>query len=239
MKNSILLMIFVLIIGTVNSQDNNMERYIEVTGSAELEIQPDEIRFIIGIKEYWKEEFEKKTDFEDYKTKVAISGIEKNLLSGLAKVGINKNDIFIKEVGNYWRYMGKEFLISKQLELVLHDFKKVNEIINAVKIKGIDYMRLGELKNKEITEYRKQVKIQALKAAKDKAEYLLSGIDKEIGDIISIVELNNDNNYFQPQARASNMIMSTSGDSEVDNIRKIKLRYEIRAKFEINPIIGE
>ena len=33
-------------------------RYIEVTGSSEVEIIPDEIHFMITIKEFWQEEFE-------------------------------------------------------------------------------------------------------------------------------------------------------------------------------------
>jgi uncharacterized protein len=236
MKKTFLLLTLILCFGIVKSQDlsNETLRFIEVTGSAELEIEPDEIRLIIGIQEYWKEEFEKKAEFKDYKTKVLISEIESNLLSDLSKVGISKDKITIKEVGNSWRYKGKEFLISKQLELVFNDFNKLNEIIQMIDTKGIDHMRIGELKNKEITEYRKQVKIEALKAAQEKADYLLKSIGKQAGDIISIIELNNDNrNIWSPQSMTSNMIMTASDDSGIDNLRKIKLRYEIKARFEI------
>lgn len=34
---------------------NERYRYIEVTGTSEVEIVPDEIHFIIGIKEYFEE----------------------------------------------------------------------------------------------------------------------------------------------------------------------------------------
>lgn len=37
------------------------QRFIEVTGSSEISVEPDEILFIIRIQEYWREEFEKKT----------------------------------------------------------------------------------------------------------------------------------------------------------------------------------
>ena len=40
-------------------------RYIEVTGSSEVEIIPDEIHFMITIKEFWQEEFEAKSKPED------------------------------------------------------------------------------------------------------------------------------------------------------------------------------
>jgi len=156
MKNTLLFLTLFFCSVFLKSQDlyKAQIRFIEVTGSAELEIEPDEIRFIIGIKEYWKEEFDKRTKFKDYKTKVPISVIEKNLVADLAQVGIQKDNLIFREVGNYFRYNGKEFLISKQIELILYDFKTVNEITMVIDTKGIDYMRIGELKNKEITEFR-------------------------------------------------------------------------------------
>ena len=45
-------------------------RYIEVTGTSEVEIVPDEIHYIIEIKEYFAEEFDGKSKEEDYRTKV-------------------------------------------------------------------------------------------------------------------------------------------------------------------------
>ena len=233
MKSFILLMSLFVVLNTFSQETDNTLRYIEVTGSAEMEVEPDEIKFIIGIQEYWEEEFEKGKEFKDYKTKVPIDKIESNLLKDLNTIRIDKNQIIIKEVGNYWRFKGKEFLISKQFEITLYDFNKVNEITNVINTKGIDYMQIGELKNKDLTEFRKEVKINALKAAKEKATYLLESLNKECGDIISIVEIDNDTPVWRPQAMTSNTIMASSDDSGVDNFKKIKLRYEIKAKFEI------
>lgn len=97
------------------------QRYIEVTGSSEISIDPDEILFIIRIKEYWKEEFEKKAKEDNYKTKIPIAYIEKELLSKLQKIGITPQDITVQEVGEYWRQRGKDFLIGKQFEIRLTD----------------------------------------------------------------------------------------------------------------------
>lgn len=235
MKNQLLLLVLIFCFGIIKSQNiyNESLRFIEVTGSAELEVEPDEISFVIGIQEYWKEEFEKRTEFKDYKTKISIVEIEKQLLNDLSEIGIPKEKIMIREVGNYWRYKGKEFLISKQLEIVLNDFKKIDEILSSINLKGIDYMKIGKLNNKDLTIYRKQVKVEALKAAKEKADYLLESIDKHTGEIISIIELENSNVPWIPQPITSNSIMSTSDNSGIDNFRKIKLRYEIKARFEI------
>lgn len=230
----ILALLFCFIITKSQAELVQQEKYIEVIGSAEMEVEPDEIRLIIGIEEYWKEEFDNTKEFKDYRTKVPLVEIEANLLNDLNKIGITKEKIIVKEVGNYWRYTGKDFLFSKQYELILTDFKKVDEITKEVKSKGIDYMRIGELKNKKLTEFRKQVKIEALIAAKDKVEYLLTSIGRKTGEVISITELNEDDSrWWGSQNMTSNVIMSTPENANADNFRKIKLRYEIKARFEI------
>jgi uncharacterized protein len=237
MKNLSIILALLFWFGIVKAQETTEKplKFIEVTGSSEMEIEPDEIRLEIGIEEYWKEEFEKNSDFKDYKTKVPISEVENNLFSDLMNIGITKEKVIVKDVGNYWRYRGKDFLIKKQYEIKFTDLSKATQIINSINTKGIDFIRIAELKNKNITEYRKQVKIEALKAAKTKAQYLLESLEKKLGDIISIVEIDDENthSYWFPQNITSNSVLSGNNDTGTDNYKKIKLRYEIKAKFEI------
>lgn len=237
MKKDLLLcctLLFCLITASAQNASREPVRFIEVTGSAETEIEPDEIVFIIRIKEYWKEEFEKSSKPKDYRTKVPIAGIEKELLATLEKNGVKKESIAVREAGNYWREQGKDFLIIKELEIKLKDFNTVNKIIDAVNTNGIDYMKIEGLKNKDIANYRKQAKIGALKAAKDKADYLLSSIGKQTGEVISIIEPQESPVFYgQGQQVYSNVSSSNSNNSSINNVRKIKIRYEITAKFGI------
>ena len=72
-----------------NAQESD-ERYIEVTGSSEIEVVPDEIHFLIQIKEYWEEEYTGKSKKEeDFRTKVPLTVIEKDLRKSLRKIGIS------------------------------------------------------------------------------------------------------------------------------------------------------
>ena len=215
----------------LGAQEN---KTIKVTGSAEMLIQPDEFIFEIGIEEYWEEEFEKGTEFKDYKNKVDISRIEGPLLKNLMNLGIDKQDIKSTEVGNFWRYKGKDFLISKKLEISLTDFDMVNKIISNLNSRGIEYMRIGELKHKDLAKFRKEVKIKAIIAAKEKAEYLLEALDEELGDIISIVEVESSFNAWRPQNRTANVMMESTSNSPTAEVeKKIKLRFEINATFGI------
>ena len=97
--------------------------YIEVTGTSEVTLVPDEIHFIIEIKEYWEEEFEKRAKPEDYQTKVALEDIERGLRTALHGLGITDKDIRTQEVGDYWRehWLGQDeverYLVVTSLRL--------------------------------------------------------------------------------------------------------------------------
>ena len=219
----------------ISAQEDNHSRYIEVTGSSETEIIPDEIHFMITIKEYWQEEFEKKSKPEDYQTKVPVNEIEHNLMSALKQAGIAPSDIQTKEVGDYWRERGKDFLISKTFDIKLQNPDQINRIIQTVNTKGIQSMNIGELKNKDLQEYRKQGKIEALKAARQKADYLVAAMGQKLGNVLRIVEPEERSfSYFQPQSAMSNVAIP-SYDSNPENFRTIKLRYQMTARFEILP----
>ena len=219
----------------ISAQEDNNSRYIEVTGSSETEIIPDEIHFMITIKEYWQEEFEKKSKPEDYQTKVPVNEIEHNLMSALKQAGIAPSDIQTKEVGDYWRERGKDFLISKTFDIKLQNPDQINRIIQTVNTKGIQSMNIGELKNKDLQEYRKQGKIEALKAARQKADYLVAAMGQKLGNGLRIVEPEERSfSYFQPQSAMSNVAIP-SYDSNPENFRTIKLRYQMTARFEILP----
>jgi uncharacterized protein YggE len=241
MKTNILfLIIFLFTFGYANCQDNSEDksRYIEVTGSAEMEVQPDEIIFTIKYSEYWKEEFEKGKVYADYVTKIPLEDIEKSVLNELTNIGITKEQMILSDATSttYWVAEGKGFRKSKTISIVLKDFNKVNEIINNVKTKGVIYMAISELKNKNITEYRKQVKIEAMKAAKEKATYLLQSVGENIGRVITAIEIENNNSYLwrQKNSYSNTMLTNNSTTSDNDeNIKKIKLKYEIKVRFEI------
>lgn len=225
------LLLFLLISITVIAQDENNKRYIEVKGNAEMEIEPDEIILAVTIEEYWKEEFEKKKDFEDYKNKVPLAEIEDEFIKNLQKAGINKENIVVNNLGNYWRNKGKEFLFSKQLEVKVTDLSKINKLMQLADAKGIKSMRIAELKHSDMARLKKEVKIQALQNAREKATYLLASIGEELGEVQSIIEMTD--GFYRPVMAKSMMLSAESAPESVDQIQNITLSYQVQAKFGI------
>ena len=226
MKTKILLIISLLYACSLQAQTN--ERYIEVTGTSEIEIVPDKIHYIIEIREYSEEEFDGKSKPEEYRTKVPLAKIEQGLRKSLAEAGITPDAIRMQEIGDYWRKQGQDFLVSKRLDITLTDSRQINEIVKRIDTKGIHTMRIGELENEDILAYHQKGKIEALKAAQRKATYLVEALGKKLGDVIRIVEEGNSNIF--PFAQ-SNVLASEA--ASFDNFRTIKKNYSMLVRFEI------
>lgn len=223
-----LLALVISLLSVLSLQAQSDGRYIEVTGTSEIEIVPDKIHYLIEIREYFEEEFEGKSKPEEYRTKVPLSEIEQGLRDALTQAGIPQNAIRTQEIGDYWRQQGQDFLISKKFDITLTDFNQINKIIKHIDTKGIHTMRIGELENKDMLAYHQKGKIEALKAAQKKATYLVEVLGEKLGDVIRIVEEGNGNIF--PFAQ-SNVLSSDA--ASFDNFRTIKKNYSMLVRFEI------
>ena len=212
--------------GTLAAQDapyDEQFRYIEVTGTSEVEIIPDEIHFVIGIKEYFKEEFDGVSKPEDYRTKVRIETIESQMRKALHSIGITDSDIRTQDVGDYWRERGLDFLIGKNLDITLHDFTMIDKIISVIDTKGVSSMRIGVL------------------AARRKAEYMAGALGEQLGSVLSIKEHGGGiDSYTIVQNSKLRMDSAAYGSAEAapaasasDAFRTIKYTYSVTCRFAL------
>lgn len=203
-------------------------RYIEVTGTSEIEIVPDRIHYIIEIREYFEEEFDGKSKPEEYRTKVSLNRIEQGLREVLHDAGISPDAVRTQEIGDYWRKQGQDFLEAKTFDITLLDFKQIDEILKRMDTRGIHTMRIGELENRDMLSYHQKGKIAALKAAQRKAAYLVEALGKKLGPVIRIVEDEAGGSlpFSQSNVLSSNVV-------SFDSFRTIKKKYSMLVRFEI------
>ncbi|QEH40378.1 SIMPL domain-containing protein [Chitinophaga sp. XS-30] len=236
-KLTVLLMgLFMTATSFAQTTDNKPPvKKIEVNGSAEMEITPDEIFVNITLREYMNRN-----------TKVAITTLEAKLQKAVQDAGIRKSDFTIENVFGYnydqwWRKKknDEDFLARKQYRLKLNRLDKINGILAAVDEEGIEAVNVASYTHSKMEDFRKQVKMDALKAAKAKAEYLLGAIDEKIGGVIEIQEFNTDH-YSDVRPEMANVRMFASKaadaggapDSNID-FKTIKIRAEVKAVFGI------
>lgn len=214
------------------SQNVDTRRRIEVSGSAEAEVTPDIIYVSISLKEYFRDNANKK--------KVEIDEMERQLQTAVLNAGIPKEDFTINNISSFNYTLEKkknpEFLARKQYRIKVTDLKKFNQIIGAVEPKGIEYTNIESYDYSKIESLKQELKVKALKAAKDKATYLASAVDDKVGDALEIQEINNES-YPQPMYRANVMMMDRASAEQAAmpdiDFKKIKLNYQMRAVFEL------
>lgn len=218
------------------SEPKSLPRTIEVTGSAEMEVEPDEVYLAVTLKEYMKE-----------KTKVRMDEIETEFKNTLSKLGIPVKDVSVEGASAYFNYdwnwyrnesRRTDFLAAKTYIVKLPNLEKYNELMRKMDSKGIENAWLQRTENSKIEQYREQVKVNALKAAKAKAKTMVESIGNQLGDVVFIREINAGNFYPQPMYKAaSNMTLDAESASnqggEQFGMQKIKIRYEVEAHFLI------
>lgn len=217
------------------AQGNEAIKKIEVYGSAAEEITPDEIYFSITLKEY----------LNDDKKKVGIDKLERELYNAVRKIDIPEEDFQIENVFGYnydWQWRNKkkdrqDFLAQKQYRIKFAELDKINRLFAYLDPKGIQSANISGYSHSRIEEYRRELKIRALRNAREKAEYLLAGIDEQKGEVLEVQEINN--NYQPPvYYKARGMAMMESADASAMNspeidFQKIKIKSEVRAVFRI------
>lgn len=233
MKKLIALAFVAIFSMSAMAQQVDLRKKINVSGSADAEVTPDIIYLSISLKEYFKDNNNKK--------RVDITDLEKQLYNAVLKAGIDKENLMVNNISSYnyatEKKKNPDFLASKQYRLKVTDLNKWNEIIGSVDAKGVAYTNIDSYDFSGIEALKKELKIKALQAAKAKAQYMVEALGERLGGVIDIQEQNNEN-YPQPIYRANAMMMksemadSGAGAPELD-FKKIKLNYVVNTVFEI------
>lgn len=213
------------------AQNADLRNKIEVNGSAETEITPNEIYISISLKEY----------FKDNKKKVSITDLEKQLQTAVIKAGIPNEDFTINNVSSYTDYWNKKkdpnFLASKQYKLKVKDLNAYNQILEGVDSKGIAYTNIDSYNHSDIVKLKNDLRVKALMNARQKADALAEAAGTKVWRVILIQDHNSDYTV-QPQFRTYAMAAKADVASEAMELpdidfKKIKLQYTVNATFEI------
>lgn len=251
MKKILLFSVFILGAVSLSAQYNNQTNeppYIEVTGSADIEVEPDEIRLAVTISNYVERDEDDDDKKKKPKVEVSLDSVEKKFMDVLSKAGVPKKNIIMKNISSrgywyyWWRY-GDDIRLTKEYEIIFNSYAELSKVLAELPgpKEGFANVNIAALKNKNIAEYRKQTKIEAMKAAKEKAQYLLESVGSTTGRLIQVIELDEDDyGWYRPNAMYSNTAISQrslnvgGGDGGDDpSMQKIKLRYRMKARFEI------
>jgi len=214
--------------GQKNFIDQN---FIEVTGKSEMEITPNLIYLKIFLNE------------KDNKSKLSLAERENTMISTLKEIGIDiSKDLSIKDMSSnfkYYLFTKNDILLSKEYQLLVRDGKTASKVFVELEKIGISNVSIDRLENSNIENFRKEVKIDAVKAAKSKAESLATALNQSIGRAIYIQEV--EHNFGNGVPEISNSIMIRGVTSQIYganaqpdiDFEKMKIEYSILCRFEL------
>lgn len=195
------------------------QRFIEVTGEAEIVIDPDEIT-IEFILEATEEKSGKKEKIEDFEKSVKAYLKKKDIGTERLKPLTINTDITASHT-----------TVSKHYSLLLYGPDEVRQVMAALDTLGATHKRIIKMQSKKEAHYRIQVQTIALMNAKEKATSMLAVFNEKPGRVLEIKDA--------PDAAYDYLMGSYMKSIEetfltaTDEL-KIKIAYRVRVKFEIS-----
>lgn len=232
MKKTFITLVLVFSITNSLISQEKETAYIEVTGVAEKEIVPDEIYIDIQLKE--RVEKGKKLNL-DY--------LEIQLKQELKSIGIPQENLFIGDINailaktGWWK---EEVLSVAKYNLKVTNATKMKLLFKSFKKLKINDVHIVKATHSKIKELQKENRVTAIKAAKEKATYLLGAIDANVGKSFYVRE--NNVNIYQPRLAnmnsfkirgASSLENADITENKVVQFEKIKLTSSVFVKFTI------
>ena len=214
-----------LITAAAQAQSGNTEtRKINVTGSAEMLVSPNIITLDIMLNEY-----------QVGKTTIPLTVIDQRLLDAVASSNIEKEDLVVTKLSqtSYTKKRKRTTQASKSYNITFRSHASLMSFTKKLLPEDIAYMRIKSLNHSDMPALRMQVKKEALRAAKRKAEELVAVYDERLGPVLIINESSYSGvNHF------SNAALPSAGETELLNpdeigFSKLKLRFEMNVTFEI------
>ena len=229
----ILLLFPVVMYSQIESKNFIDQNYIQVTGKSEMRVTPDLIYLKILIS-------------DKDKSNKSLSERENLMVSKLKEIGIDiSKDLMIKDLSSNFKsylFAKNDILLSKEYQLLVKDGKTVSKVFIELEKIGISNVSIEKVENSNIEKLRKEVKIEAIKAAKIKAESLVNAIGQNLGRAIYIQE--QDFDYGRAYQKSGSNIMIRGLSSVSDNLNsgsqlpdidfeKIILEYSILCRFDL------
>ena len=169
-------------------QAQSRERTINITGSADIMVAPDEVNITAGI-ETRNSDFRKAKSENDENAKKVIELTRKY---GIASKHVQSD--YIRTYPSYDYEKSNEtnrisyYNVQKRIVIKLKDISKFEQLISDLTDSSAVMVQNIEFRSTKLAQYRNEARKLAARAARDKAELLASELGTGIGKVITINE---------------------------------------------------
>ena len=202
------------------------ENYIQVTGTSEIEIVPNQFYIAITLDE------------NDTKGKVPLETQRRQMVSALKSLGIDtEKALSIANISNS-HYKRTTSLDVAKYQLLLTTPEQLTAVFDKLGALGISNIAIERVSHTDIERYKSECRKQAMVNAKQIATELAEAIGQQIGKCIYIYDSNRglSPTYYNDgvlYARTASRTVAEQEPEEPIEFKKIKLSYSVNAKFRL------
>ena len=236
-----------------SNQFESREKTINVTGTADVMIAPDEVDITVSI-ETRNESFRRAKSENDDNAKKVIQLAK--------KYGIDAKHVQSDYIRTYPNYVYENhtetnkisyYNVQKRIVIKLKDIDKFEDLVSDLTVSEKIMVENIEFRSSELAKYKNEARKLAARVAKEKAELITSELGSNVGVVLTINEEQIDNytwwgrswyryGYYNPGLSSNvsvnyqdNQEGSGSDQSgETISIGQIKITARISVVFEIN-----
>lgn len=227
----IIKLVFLLMVTALaaNSQTKNYidQPYIEVSGSADTLVTPNEIFIRIILSE------------KDTRDRVAIEELELKMLTALKTLNIDiEKDLTASDMMSNFKYYilkNRDVIKTKTYSLKVKDATTASQVFIKLEENEISNSYIERVDHTDIENLKNAMRTKAISDAKTRAIALTKSIGQTVGLAIHIVDVANNNEQLQGRARATSkldlMYKKSKDDLPKIEFEKIKIESNINVKF--------
>jgi len=223
--------------------------FIDVAGTAEREVVPDEIFIAIALRERY-----------EGKTKINVQLQEDSLKRALREIGVQLENLSLTDANADYvrvRWGNRDVMARKDYEIKVGSADTVRKVFAVLRDLNVYDASISRVKHSKIDSIEQVVRIEAIKDSKAKASYLMDAIDGKAGKPMFIIEEPHTlvqsayyNKYYvdgiamrgtaagvmADRTTIQRLSKSVASDDETYEIQfqKIKVSYNVFARFAID-----
>ena len=204
------------------------ENYVQITGHAERKVAPDKIYVSITV------------DNESGKGKLTVEQQERAMVKSLAKLGVDcEKKLTVENMNSnlqsYW-WKKDKIATTKSYKLELNDAAVVGPVFAALAQLNISQVDITETERSDIEQIKNELRVEAVKNAKQIASTLAGALGQKIGRAVLIQD---QTSYYVPRSANSGVVFTklASFAQEADEetpalqFKDIELESNVSVKF--------
>ena len=231
MKKNVFIALFALLSTAAQAQTKNFidQPYIEVSGSADTLVTPNQIFIRILISE------------KDTKDKITVEELETKMADALKAIGIDiEKDLTTRDmVSNFRTYLlkNRDIIKSKQYILKVTNAEMAGKVFAELEKLDISNAYVERIDHSDMEKIKNSMRTKAVENARDRGAALTKPLGQTLGNAIHIADNETYNINYRPGSNLDEVLvrgLSTKNRSDTTpriDFEQLKITTNINVKF--------